>query len=103
MYKTVIVREAAKIGEEPTWVVELTPERGATSRLQVSQRTSRIVQRETGGETTTFDDYRDVDGEMVPFHTTIHDSLGETTIDVTSVRFNVLIPASVFQASVPGR
>ncbi len=103
LYKTVIVREAAKIGEEPTWVVELTPERGATSRLQVSQRISRIVQRETVGETTTFDDYRDVDGEMVPFHTTIHDSLGETTIDVTSVRFNVLIPASVFQASVPGR
>ncbi len=98
LYKTVAVREAATIGEEPTWVIDLTPESGAASRLFVSQRTSLIVQRKSEGETATFDDYRDVDGELVPFHTTIHDALGETTIDVTSVRFNGIVPDSAFRA-----
>ena len=101
-YKSVTVVAAGKIGEEPTWVVELTPDHGSTSRLQVSQRTSLILERESDGVTTSFDDYRDVDGELVPFHTTIHDSLGETTVDVISVRFNVNIPDAVFQPSASG-
>ena len=101
-YKTVSVIDAGKAGDEPTWVVELTPEHGAPSRLQVSQRTSLIVQRETDGDTTSFSDYRDVDGELLPFHTSIHDSLGETTIDVISVRFNVNIPDTAFRPAAPG-
>jgi hypothetical protein len=98
LYKTITVREGAKIGDEPTWVIELTPERGAASRLSVSQRTSLIVQRESDGETANFDDYRDIDGELVPFHTTINDSLGETTINVASVRFNVPVSDAAFRA-----
>ena len=96
-YKSVTVADAGKVEDEPTWVVELTPEHGSASRLQVSQRTSLVRQREADGATTLFDDYRDVDGELVPFHTTIHDSLGESTIDVISVRFNVSIPDAAFQ------
>jgi hypothetical protein len=57
-----------------------------------------IVQRESEGQVVTLSDYRDVDGEEVPFHTTIKDSLGETTIAVESVRFNVAIPETAFRA-----
>jgi CubicO group peptidase (beta-lactamase class C family) len=99
LYKSITVRGASKIGEEPTWLVELTPERGTSTHLQVSQRTSLLMERETGGDTTSFDDYRDVDGERLPFHTTIHDSLGETTIEVISVRFNGIIADAAFRAA----
>lgn len=102
-YKSVTVVDAVKVGDEPAWVVELMPEHGATSRLRISQRTSLILQRESGADTTSFDDYRDVDGELVPFHSTIHDSLGETTIDVISVRFNVTIPDAAFQPATPAQ
>ena len=103
LYKAVAVRGPGKIDDEPTWLVELTPDSGAPVRLDVSQRTSLIVRRDIDGETTTFDDYRDVDGERIPFHSTIHDSLGETTIDVTSVRFNVMMPDAAFKARVSSR
>jgi CubicO group peptidase (beta-lactamase class C family) len=99
LYKNVTVRGSAKVRSEDTWVIELTPEQGSSSRLYVSQHAALIVQRESEGETVRFADYRDVDGERVPFHTTITDSLGETTIAVDSVRFNVAIPETAFRAS----
>ena len=99
LYKSVTVRGALKTGDEPTWLVELAPERGPSTHLQVSQRTSLIVEREMDGDTASFEDYRDVDGELVPFHSTVHDSLGETTIEVKSVRFNAMIPDAAFRAA----
>jgi CubicO group peptidase (beta-lactamase class C family) len=101
LYKNVAVRGSAKVQSEETWIVELTPEHGASSRLYVSRQTALIVQRESDGETATFADYRDVDGERLPFHTTINDPLGETTIAVDSVRFNVVIPETAFRAGKP--
>jgi CubicO group peptidase (beta-lactamase class C family) len=98
LYKNVAVRGSANVQSEETWIVELTPEHGASSRLYVSRQTALIVQRESDGETATFADYRDVDGERLPFHTTINDPLGETTIAVNSVRFNVVIPETPFRA-----
>jgi len=99
LYKSVTVRGASKAGEERTWLVVLTPGRGSSTLLQISQRTSLIVEREMDGDTTSFEDYRDVDGELVPFHSTVHDPLGETTIDVMSVRFNATIPDAAFRAA----
>jgi outer membrane lipoprotein-sorting protein len=40
-----------------------------------------------------------VDGERVPFRTTINDALGETTITIDSARFNVAIPETAFRAT----
>jgi CubicO group peptidase (beta-lactamase class C family) len=99
LYKNVAVRGSAKVRLEDTWVVELTPEHGSPSRLYVSQHTALIVQRESDGNTVSFADYRDVDGERIPCRTTINDSLGETTVEVDSVRFNVAIPETAFRAS----
>jgi hypothetical protein len=99
LYKKVAVRGSANVQSQDTWIVELTPEHGSSSRLDVSQQTALIVQRESDGETATFADYRDVDGERIPFRTTISDSLGETTIAVDSVRFNAPIRETAFTAA----
>jgi len=74
-------------GDDDTWIVELTPE----IRLLVSRKTALITGREKEGEKATFADYRNVDGEMLPFHTTIEDNLGTSTITIESIRFNVRI------------
>lgn len=102
LYKTITVREAATVGEEPAWELELMPEHGWATRLYVSQKTSLILIRESEGETKSFDDYRDVDGELVPFHITIHDALGDTALEITSVHFNLEVPDEKFRASAPG-
>lgn len=72
--------------------------RGAPVLLYVSSRTALIVQRRTKSETAVFGDYRNVNGELVPFRTTIRDALGEATIEVRSVRFNGAIPPAAFSA-----
>jgi len=50
LYKNVVVRGSARVGSEDTWVVELTPEHGSSSRLYVSRQTALIVQRESDDE-----------------------------------------------------
>lgn len=79
---------------DDAWVIALE---GSTS-LYVSTSTFRIIKREKPGEVTTFDDYRAVDGEQIPFRTTINDALGESSIAVTSAVFNVPIPDAAFTA-----
>jgi hypothetical protein len=88
---------------EAAYVVRLRPKRGSAATLLVSARTALLLEQEIDGETTTFHDYRNVDGEVVPFRTTIHDALGETTIEVTDIHFNVAIPPAAFGASARSR
>jgi len=82
---------------DDAWVLDLE---GGT-HLFVSKQTGLITKRESEGEVATFDDYRNVDGEMVPFHTTIHDGLGTSTIFVQSVKFNVPIGEAMFKPTSP--
>jgi hypothetical protein len=97
-YKEVKVERKAILFGEDAYVVRLTPKSGAPVLLYVSSRTALIVQRGTKSETTVFSDYRNVNGELVPFRTTIRDALGEATIEVRSVRFNGAIPPAAFSA-----
>jgi hypothetical protein len=60
------------------------------------------VQRVTPGETVTFRDYRPVDGERVPFRWSIDDALGESTVTVQRVRFNVSAEARDFGPAASG-
>ena len=99
-YKTLTVVGAARVGSEETWVLELTPEQGPPTQLYVSKESALIIRRESGGESETFADYREVDGERVPFHSTTFDALGETTIGVESARFNVTLPKIAFSPNV---
>jgi CubicO group peptidase (beta-lactamase class C family) len=85
--KTINVRA----GDDDTWILDT-----GDMRLLVSRKTALIAGREKEGEMTTFDDYRNIDGEMIPFRWTIEDNLGTSTIVVDSVRFNVPMDDAVF-------
>ena len=87
-YKTIDVRA----GHDDDWVLDI----GDATRLRVSRKTSLITGREKDGETIAFDDYRNIDGEMVPFRSTIEDALGTSTIVVESIRFNVPLDDATF-------
>jgi CubicO group peptidase (beta-lactamase class C family) len=90
LYKTITVRP----GDDDTWILDLTPE----IRLLVSRKTALITGREKEGEKATFDDYRNVDGEQVPFRTIIEDNLGTSTIAVDTIRFNVTLDDALWSA-----
>jgi hypothetical protein len=62
-----------------------------------------VLQRESGGETLAFSDFRNVDGEVVPHRITSQEALGEVSIDVGQVRFNVPLPPDAFRARKPAR
>jgi CubicO group peptidase (beta-lactamase class C family) len=79
---------------DDTWILDLTPE----LRLLVSRKTALITAREKEGETATFADYRNADGELVPFRTTIEDNLGTSTIIIDSIHFNVPLDDSIWSA-----
>jgi CubicO group peptidase (beta-lactamase class C family) len=81
-----------RAGDDDTWIVDLTPE----TRLLVSRKTALITGREKDGETIAFDDYRNIDGEMVPFRSTIEDNLGTSTVLIDSIRFDVPLDDSLF-------
>jgi CubicO group peptidase (beta-lactamase class C family) len=86
--KTITVRA----GDDDTWILEV----GDATRLLLSRKTALITGREKEGETISFDDYRNIDGELVPFHSTIEDALGTSTIAIDSIRFNVPLDDALF-------
>jgi CubicO group peptidase (beta-lactamase class C family) len=96
LYQEVRVDAKAKVGAEEAFVLTLVPKAGPTVRLSVSTATGLILQRETEGETVVFSDYRLVDGERIPFRSTISDALGETTVEVEQARFGVAIEDAAF-------
>jgi CubicO group peptidase (beta-lactamase class C family) len=95
-YATIKTVGEETVGSEQTWSIELTPRQGAKTLLSVSKMTGRVLQRQSERTTERFDDFRDVDGEMVAFRRTIQDSLGESTILVDEIRFNVPIVDRAF-------
>ena len=101
IYPDIRLLAPADIDGQAAYVLKLTPPEGKPVRLYVSLRTTLIVQRETEGQTMIFSDYRVVDGEQVPFVTTIHDSLGETSIRITRIEFNRKILHPVFAPHKP--
>jgi CubicO group peptidase (beta-lactamase class C family) len=96
LYKQAAVTRRQTIGDEDTYVLELTPDAGKPVLYYVSARTALPQRREADGETTSYSDYRNVDGEVVPFRLAVTDALGESTVLVKDVRFDVAIPAAAF-------
>jgi hypothetical protein len=99
LYSQLAVDRKETLDGEETLVVRLIPRSGATVSLFVSCRTSLILKEQVDGESTTFGDHRNIDGEVVPFRMTVHDSLGESTIRVQDVTFNTQIPTATFGPS----
>ena len=80
-------------------MLQLTENEGRTVVLHVPARTAVVLRREADGEWATYEDSRNVDGERVPFRTTVREALGEVTTQVTAVHFNAGFPDTAFPSS----
>lgn len=69
---------------------------GKDTTLYASARTGLVVRRDRGGESTRFSDFRNSDGEIVPWRWTTHGALGDKTVRVDRIEWNVAIPAGSF-------
>jgi hypothetical protein len=96
LYQEVRVESRVTVGAEGAFLVTLVPKAGPKVLLSVSASTGLILKRETEGETVVLSDYRLVDGERIPFRSTIADALGETTVQVETARFGVPIEDAAF-------
>lgn len=96
LYHEVRVDSKATVGAEEAFVMTLVPKAGPKVLLYVSTATGLILKRETEGEAIVFSDYRLVDGERIPFRSTISDALGETTVEVEQARYGVPIEDTAF-------
>jgi len=72
----------AKIGADSADVLEVTPSGGKSTLVWVSQKSHLPMQwsrrDETGVTVTSYADYRNVDGAMIPFEQTTTDADGDT-------------------------
>lgn len=107
-FKSVEIRKKAKVGEEECYVVVMTPERTNPITAYVSTKSFRILKRDllqtsettqmTLPATETYDDFRVVEGVVIPFKT-VQSSLamGDTIIKVREVKFDVPVPDAMFR------
>ncbi|MDQ3817850.1 MAG: serine hydrolase [Acidobacteriota bacterium] len=109
LYKSVVIKKVAKVGDEDAYVVVKTPEKGNEVTDYISTKTFLLLRRdtlETNEETgitlpvkEIYSDYRMIDGEMVPFKTvTTIPTIGDIVTTFKDVRFNVDIPDATFRA-----
>jgi CubicO group peptidase (beta-lactamase class C family) len=96
LYDRIAVDGRATLDGEDVIVLSLAPAGGDPVRLYVSARTHLVVRRDAGLETTTYADFRSVDGEVVPFTRVISDSLGDKTVKVKEVKFGIPVPDTTF-------
>ncbi len=106
LYKAVTVKRKAKVGDEEVYVVVKTPEKGNTVTDYFSAKSFLLVKRdrtEGAGEeqkmiVDIYSDFRNVDGEMIPFSVVTEDpEMGRIVGQVIEVKFNVDIPATTFR------
>ena len=98
LYKTVTISKS-KVADEDVYIVVKTPEKGPAIIDSISAKSFRIVKRrsEGTGQETIYSDYRNVDGEMVPFVFVIQGDDGRVVGRVQEVKFNTSIPAAIFR------
>ena len=110
-YKTITVKRVSKVGDEEAYVVERKNEKGTPITDYVSTKTFLVLKRdslissETSGvelpQTSTFSDYRMVDGVMIPFKVVSNNiANGDVVLRVKEVKWDVSIPDSVFKKPV---
>jgi CubicO group peptidase (beta-lactamase class C family) len=108
LFKTVTIREVTKVGDEEVYVVVKTPEKGNAVTDYISTKTFLLVKRDTTislptgqgavPSSSTFSDYRPVDGVMVPFKITAQNpGMGTVVTRVREVKFDADIPDAEFR------
>lgn len=97
-YKSLKITREDKVNGEEAYVLEKTPRQGAKIVQYISKKTFLPVKRDIGLAATVFEDYRNVEGLMLPFKITVETpESGKQIITVDSVSFTEPIPAWVFR------
>lgn len=113
LFKKVEITGTKKVGEEETYVVVKTPAQGNTVTDYVSTTTFRILRRDslstsatsevTQAVTSTFSDFRPVEGFIMPFRiVTTQSSMGTVVVEVKEARANVALPDTLFLVPAEG-
>jgi hypothetical protein len=106
-HKEVRIRRMGKVGDEEAYIVEMTPKEGSTYGVFISAKTflplrkNRVMVSSTSSQsvpmTIFYEDYREVDGIMIPFKVTNRNQgMGNLITYITRVKHNVKIPESKF-------
>jgi CubicO group peptidase (beta-lactamase class C family) len=105
LFKTAEIKKMAKVGDDDAYVVVLTPEKGNPVTDYFSTRSFLLLRQDsiTTSDTVSlpvtekYDDYRSVDGVMVPFkRTSTSESMGNTVLKLREVKFDVALPEEAF-------
>lgn len=110
LFKSVLIKRIAKVNDEDAYVVVKTTQADTTVTDYYSTKTFLLLRREASTFVndievpirSDFSDYRNVDGVMVAFKSIVNSAaMGDITIRVREVKFNVPLPDSTFHAQ-PG-
>jgi hypothetical protein len=97
LYEQISIIGKSTIDGTECYVLKLTA-KGHEVRLFVSVKNALVLKRESEGQSVVYHDYRELDGEKIPYETIIEDALGETIIKIKSTQFNVRIPEIAYKA-----
>ncbi len=100
-FARIAVRGRIHRGEDDLLDVAATPTEGRPETWLVSERTFLIVEWRRGSTTELREDFRNVDGWVLPFRTVVKDELGESEVTVREVRFDRPVPETAFIAHQP--
>ncbi|HEX8707233.1 MAG TPA: serine hydrolase [Pyrinomonadaceae bacterium] len=114
LFRSVVIKRMAKLGEEEVYVVEKTPEKGNPVTDYISVKSFLLLRRDTIQTNNTndmslpvketYDDYRLVDGVMVPFKiVTSIPTIGDIVSTVKTVQFDVELPDTLFRPEAKKR
>jgi hypothetical protein len=87
------------VSQEAAYVLTCAPAGGEPVKLFVSTASARLLRRQFKDETDDYGDYRNVDGELVPFVIVTRDASGTTTAHVSAITFNVPNAPATFERS----
>jgi CubicO group peptidase (beta-lactamase class C family) len=98
-FKKVEITGTGKVGSEEVYVVRLTGKDGTTITQHVSTQSFRVLKSELpGGISSTYEDFRTVDGVLVPFkEISTVPGRGRTVTTTEKLEFNRSIPSSRFR------
>ncbi len=105
LYSTMKLLPAEKIGSRDAHVVEAIPLEGFADKLYFDQATGLLIRRDSqieipGGRLINvilYDDYRDVDGVMVPYSTYLSNFESGINIKLVEVKHNISVDDSRFE------
>jgi len=101
MFKKVEIKNKRQVNKEEAYVVVATPEHGSPVAYYISTKSFLLLRRERrGADTSLFEDYRRVNGEMVPFKTTYITPAGQRKVYyIKDTKFDVAIDDRKFRSS----